>query len=149
MRGCDGPDGARTRRHHDGEAEKPGELWVDASTDLVAQRLGVDPGVGLSSEQAGGVIGVGEGAVSAIRRSLRAGRLRSIPQPVRWCRLGRAARLDDVRGSGYNRHPLPPELLAGLAALVLTLGALFLLGAITYAYRGIGIGMARTRCSGC
>jgi uncharacterized membrane protein len=45
-----------------------------------------------------------------------------------------------VRGSGYNRHPLPPELVAGLAALVLTVGALFMVGAIGYAYRNIGIG---------
>lgn len=45
-----------------------------------------------------------------------------------------------MRGSGYHRHPLPPELVAGLAALVLTLGTLFVLGAITYAYRGLGIG---------
>ena len=45
-----------------------------------------------------------------------------------------------MRGPGYHRHPLPPELVAGLAALVLTLGALFLVGAISYAYRNIGIG---------
>ena len=45
-----------------------------------------------------------------------------------------------MRGSGYHRHPLPPELVAGLAALVLTLGALLLVGAIGYAYRNIGIG---------
>lgn len=45
-----------------------------------------------------------------------------------------------MRGSGYHRHPLPPELVAGLGALILTLGALFLVGAIGYAYRSIGIG---------
>ena len=45
-----------------------------------------------------------------------------------------------MHGSGYHRHPLTPELIAGLAALVLMLGALFLVGAIGYAYRNIGIG---------
>jgi uncharacterized membrane protein len=40
----------------------------------------------------------------------------------------------------YNRHPLAPPLLVGLAALLGLLVALFLLNAIEYAYRRIGIG---------
>jgi len=42
--------------------------------------------------------------------------------------------------SPYNRHPLGPALLLGLAAGLALLLALFLLDAIEYTYRRIGIG---------
>jgi uncharacterized membrane protein len=45
-----------------------------------------------------------------------------------------------MRGSGYHRHPLAPVLIAGLAGVLVVFGALFLVGAIGYAYRAIGIG---------
>ena len=50
-----------------------------------------------------------------------------------------------MRGSGYHRHPLAPAFVAGLAAVVVTVGALFLVGAIGYAYREMG--SARKLCS--
>jgi uncharacterized membrane protein len=46
-----------------------------------------------------------------------------------------------VRRSPYNRHPLAPAFALGLAVFAgALLLALFLLDAITYAYRRIGIG---------
>jgi uncharacterized membrane protein len=44
-----------------------------------------------------------------------------------------------VYDPGYNRHPLGPALLAALAALVAVLGTLFVLDALRYAYREIGL----------
>ena len=45
-----------------------------------------------------------------------------------------------MRRSPYNRHPLGPPLLIGLSLASLVLIALFLVDAIGYAYRRIGIG---------
>ena len=42
--------------------------------------------------------------------------------------------------SSYNRHPLGPLLVLALAALLALLVALFLVEAVAYAYRSIGIG---------
>jgi uncharacterized membrane protein len=44
-----------------------------------------------------------------------------------------------VRDRAYHRHPLPPTLVVGLALAVAGLGVLFLLSALEYAYRRIGV----------
>ena len=45
-----------------------------------------------------------------------------------------------MRPSPYHRHPLQPALVVGLALLLVLVGVLFLVGAMSYAYRSIGIG---------
>jgi uncharacterized membrane protein len=45
-----------------------------------------------------------------------------------------------VPRSPYNRHPLPPFLVLWLTCVIVFVLALFLLNAIEYAYRSIGIG---------
>jgi len=45
-----------------------------------------------------------------------------------------------MRSSPYNRHPLHPLLVLGLALLLALVIGLFLFGTIAYAYRRIGIG---------
>jgi uncharacterized membrane protein len=79
-------------------------------------------------------------AASAVRRSSRVALMRRVTGRARWYGAEREARLERMRGSGYHRHPLAPVLVAGLAAAVVMLGAMFLIGVIGYAYREIGIG---------
>lgn len=51
-----------------------------------------------------------------------------------------ADRLGPVRRAPYNRHPLAPAFALALGVIAAGLLALFLLGAVAYAYRRIGIG---------